>query len=343
MSELDNLLKDINKQYKDNIAFNGLERKDFVRIPFSSPRMNYITYGGIARNTITELSGEESSGKTTTALDLIKNAQKIFEQEDEGKRIVYIDAENTLDEEWASKLGVDISQLILIRPQDQTTEQILDIAEKVIETKEVGLVVIDSIAVMVPQQVYDESYEKKSYGGNSLPLTRFVSKIVPMLRKFDCTLIIINQVRQDLDNPYNEFKTTGGQALKHQCSLRLAFRQGKKLDDKGNEVNNSFENPSGHKVICHVLKTKICRPDRKLGFYTLNYLEGIDWVTDLIDVAMKYSFISQGGAWYYINDENGEVTEKFQGKLKLIERIKSDTEFTNNLLKLVNEQIKKFD
>lgn len=337
MSGLDTLLKDLNKQYKEEIGFKGLERKDFTRIPFTSPRMNYILYGGIARNTITELFGEEGSGKTTTALDLVKNAQIIFKKEKNNKKVVYLDAENTLDEEWANTLGVDISNLVMIRPQTQTTEQILDIAERLIQTNEVGMLVIDSVAVLVPQQIYEESYEKKNYGGNAASFTRFVSKIVPQLRKYDCTLLLINQVRQDINNPYNEFITTGGQALKHQCAVRLMFRRGELYDIKGNAVPNRFENPVGHQVKCSVVKTKICRPDRKLGFYTLNYLEGIDWQKDLIDCAIQFGIINQAGAWFYILDDNGEVISKHQGFNTLVKLIKSDETIKNYLLDKVNK------
>ena len=218
-----------------------------------------------------------------------------------------------------------------------------EVAEQVIETGEAGLVVIDSVAVLVPQQVYEESYEKKAYGGNSAPLTRFVSKIVPKLKKYDSTLILINQVRQDLDNPYNQYKTPGGQGLKHQCSLRLMFRKGDYFDTNGNKLNRSCENPSGNLVMCSILKSKICRNDRRLGYYTLNYLTGIDWVADLIDTALKFGFISQSGAWFYTWDDNGELIEKFQGKAKLIDRIKSDEKFTQELNDKVNREILKMD
>lgn len=343
MSELDTLLKNINKQYEEDIAFKGLERKDFTRIPFSSPRMNYVIYGGIARNTITELSGEEGSGKTTTALDLVKNMQQILKKEKSDKKVVYIDAENTLDEMWASKLGVNVDELVMIRPQEQTTEQILDIAEQIVKTNEAAMLVIDSIAVLVPQQIYEESYEKKSYGGNATALTRFVSKVVPLLRKYECTLILLNQVRQDINNPYNQYLTPGGQALKHQCSLRLAFRRGDFIDEKGNKIPNYSANPVGHKVMASVVKTKICRPDRKLGYYTLNYLQGIDWVTDLIEVAIECNLIAQAGAWYYLNDENGELIEKFNGKSKLVDRLKNDKELVEKINKWIEPFISRVD
>lgn len=336
MSELDNLIKDINKKYKNDIAFKGLERKDFDRIPFSSPRLNYMTYGGIARNTISEFFGPESSGKTTTALDVVKNAQTLLPK---SKKIIYIDVENLLDEKWAVNLGVKIEDLIVIRPQEQTAEEILDITKKIITTGEAWLVVLDSVGSMISGQIFGESYEKKSYGGIATPMTRFVNEIVSLLRKYDSTLLILNQVREDMDNPYNQFITPGGRALKHEASLRLIFRQGKYIDNDGNELNQKAENPAGVKIEVSMIKSKICRNDRRLGFYTLNYLEGVDWISDLIEVAMKYEYIQQSGAWFYIIDENGEQKEKFQGKLKLIDRIKTDKEFTQNLLKVINNLI----
>ena len=334
MSELDNILKDINKTYKDNIAFKGLERKDFDRIPFSSPRLNYMTYGGIARHTITEFFGAESSGKTSTALDVVKNAQAILPK---GKHIVYIDIENLLDEKWAEQLGVNIKDLILIRPQQQTAEQIFDISEKVICSGEAWLVILDSVGAMISGAIFEESYEKKSYGGIATPMTRFVNKIVSMLRKYDSTLLILNQVREDMDNPYNQFITPGGRALKHEASLRLFFRQGKYIDKDGNELSNKAENPAGHKIEVSMIKSKICRNDRRLGFYTLNYLNGVDWLTDLIEVAIKYEIVSQSGAWFSVFDENGEQIDKFQGKAKLIDKIKNDTQFKDKIMNLVNK------
>lgn len=344
MSELDVLLKKINKDMKEDIAFKGLERKEFNRIPFSSPRMNYILYGGIARNTIVELCGEEASGKTTTALDLIKNYQHL----EESKKVAYIDVENSLDEVWAERLGVNIDDLIVIRPQTQNTEQILTIIRELIETGEIGLVVLDSVAAMVPANVYEEDYDKKSYGGNALPLSRFVNQIASFLRKYDCTLILINQVREDLSSQYNQYITPGGKALKHSCSVRLMFRKGDLFDLQGNNVPNKYENPAGHKVMCSVLKTKICRWDRKLGFYTLNYMEGIDWVGDLIDCALKFNLINQAGAWFSVIDkQTGELKInsnneplKFQGLNKLITAVKEDEELKNYLWNEVDKLIK---
>ena len=340
MSELDNILKDINKKYKDEIAFKGLERKEFERIPFSSPRINYMTYGGIARNTITEFFGPESSGKTTTALDIVKNTQIILPK---GKSIVYVDIENLFDEKWAETLGVDIKKLILIRPQGQTAEDILDIAKRLICSGEVWLIVLDSVGCMVSGSIFDESYTKKSYGGIATPMTRFVNEVVSLLRKYDSTLLVLNQVREDMNNQYNQYITPGGMALKHEASLRMCFRRGKFLDKDGNELSNNAENPAGNKVETSIVKSKICRNDRKTGFYTLNYLIGIDWLSDLIDVALKYEVVTQSGSWFSAFDENGVFLDKFQGKLKLAERVKSDAEFKKKIQKALDEAMKKED
>lgn len=336
MSELDNLLKDINKKFKSDIAFKGLERKEFDRIPFSSPRLNYMTYGGIARNTITEFFGAESSGKTSTALDVVKNAQILCPKD---KYIAYVDVENLLDEKWAETLGVDISKLILVRPQEQPAEDILNICESLIASGSVWLLVLDSVGAMVSGAIFEEGYEQKSYGGVATPMTRFVSKIVSLLRKYDSTLLVLNQVREDMNNPYNQFITPGGRALKHEASLRLMFRQGKFLDADGNELSNKAENPAGHKVEVSLVKSKICRSDRRLGFYTLNYLNGIDWISDLIEVALKYNIIIQKGAWFNFVDDNGELIEKFQGKLNLANKVKQNEEFRNTILNLVNNKM----
>ena len=346
MSLLDNVIKDINKKYKEDIAFKGLDRLETTKIPFSSPRLNYLLYGGIPRNRIIELIGENGSGKTTTALDLVSNAQKIFKEEGQNKKVIYIDVENTLDEMWASLLGVDVDELVVIRPQTQTAEQILDIMIDLIKTNEVGLMVLDSVATMVSQNIFDESMEKKSMAGISAPLTRFVNLAVSLLTKHQCTLIIINQVRQDVTNPYNQFVTPGGEALKHQCSVRLNFRKDGYIDEDGNDVKQSCENPAGHYVKVNVVKSKVSRNDRKIGFYTLRYRTGIDWVNDLIDCGMKFNIINQAGAWFSVFDENGELKNKedgtpykYQGEAKLRAAIKEDEALKEYLLKEINKNI----
>ena len=356
MGKLDTLIKDFNKTYKEDIAFRGIPKRNTAKIPFSSPRANYMTYGGLPRGRIIEFAGEENGGKTTTALDVVANAQRLFVQEyaDElaeleaitkpskvekdrldylknrgPKQIVYADCENTLDEDWARLLGVDVDRMTLLKPQSQTAEQIFEMLLQAIETDEVGLVIIDSLGVMLSAQAYEKTMEERTYGGISMALTLFSKKAELMCSKYDCTLIGINQMREDMNSQYGGLTTTGGKAWKHNCSVRLMFRKGSYIDEKGNEVKRSHETPSGNIVQIDVAKTKIFKPDRRSGFYTLRYNTGIDRVADLIETALYYGFIQQGGSWFMINDANGVIMEddegepiRLQGKTNLAQFLK---------------------
>ena len=265
---LDDVIKQINKEFKKELAIKGIGEIKLKRIPFTSPRLNYETYGGIPRGRISMFAGKESSGKSTTALDIVKNAHYTFKNEYEtevnelqsklatldiiandksaakGKReeakkqipelkdrltyltkrgmlkIVYFDAEGTIDSDWARKLGVPVDEIYLVRLHTQTAEQFLDQVMKVIrDTDDVGLVVIDSIAVLVPQLTHGGSFEDKSMGGNAKVVTDFVNEACPVLGEKDIACIIINQARDDFKNPYADFSIPCGNGLKLASSL----------------------------------------------------------------------------------------------------------------------------
>ena len=147
-------------------------------------------------------------------------------------------------------------------------------------------------------------------------------------------------MRDDMNSMYGGKTTTGGKAWKHNCSLRLMFAKGDFIDKEGNKLNRSCEEPKGNKVLVSIVKTKVDKPDRKVGFYTLMYDYGIDEISDLVDVAIKYDIIHKAGAWFSIvdidtgeimTDENGE-TLKFQGQSSLVNFIKEN--------KVIYEEIK---
>ena len=374
MGKLDTLIKDFNKQYKEEIVARGIPRIETQKIPFSSPRANYMLYGGIPRGRIVEFAGEENGGKTTTALDIVANAQKLFQEEWENeiaeleaidkkkkeqqlrldyikargpKQIVYADCENTLDEEWAQKLGVDIDKLVLLKPQSQTAEQIFEMLLQMIDTDEVGLVVIDSLGVMLSAQAYEKTMEEKTYGGIAAALTLFSKKAELLCTKYNCTLIGINQMREDINSPYGGTITTGGKGWKHNCSVRLMFQKGAYIDERGNELRRSAESPAGNLVMIHIAKTKVCKPDRRVGFYTLRYDNGIDIIADTVEVALKYGIIQQAGAWFnfvdietgeIITDEEGEVI-KIQGKSNVIEYLKDNQYLLEEITNKINSKI----
>ena len=286
MSSLDDIIKGINKQFKKELAIKGIGELKIKRIPFTSPRLNYETYGGIPRGRISMFAGKESSGKTTTALDVAKNAQQLFQKEWEEEineinawieengskksvkteleekkerlkflqargplRVVYFDAEGTIDSDWATKLGVDTSEVYLIRLHTQTAEQFLDqVMQTIRDADNCGLVIIDSIAVLVPQLTHGESFEQKSMGGNAKVVTDFVNEACPVLGEKDIACIIINQARDDFKNPYADFSIPCGNGLKLASSLILTFQKGKLLDAAGNEQKQSYETPQGNVV-----------------------------------------------------------------------------------------------
>ncbi len=375
MGKLDLLVQDFNKKYKEEIAAKGIKRIETQKIPFSSPRINYMLYGGLPRGRLIEFAGEEGGGKTTSALDAAANAQYMFREEWENelqeleaiqkptkeqqtritylknrgpKQVVYADCENTLDEDWAALIGVDVSSMYILKPQSQSAEEIFEMVLNMIETDEVGLVVIDSFGVMLSAQAYEKTMEEKTYGGIAAALTLFSKKAVMLCQKTGTTLIGINQMREDMNSPYSAFKTTGGKAWKHNCSVRLMFQKGAYIDERGNELRRSAESPAGNLVMINIAKTKVCKPDRRVGFYTLNYDNGIDKVADTVEVAIKYGIIQQAGAWFSIIDiETGEIMEddtgeliKLQGKPNVIEYLKENeylfTEIYNKIKSLIN-------
>lgn len=365
MSKLDDIIKDINKHKKYDLISFGLKEKQYEKIHFTSERLNYMTYGGIPRGCLVEFSGLESSGKTSTALDLVKQAQRLFQNEfdtitediinnskdektkeqklaihnEKGvKKVIYADCENTLDERWAKIIGVDLDKLVILSPAEETAEELFEMFIGLLETGEVGLLVIDSLGVLVSAQAYEKSIEQRTYGGIAMALTTFSKKAVMLCQKHKTTIIGINQVREDIGNPYGGLTTVGGKAWRHNCMLRLMFDKGKFIDPYGNEISKTkAEEPAGNIVNIAIEKTKSCRPDRRRGCYHLSYKKGVDWCLDLIDLAIHLQIITQKGAWYYIYDNNNEIqiydnTElSFQGKAKLYDFLYNHLDYSKEL------------
>lgn len=349
MSSLDDLIKNVNKSLKEEVITYGLSSFSYQRIPFTSPRMNYCTYGGLPVGKLIEFYGENGGGKTTTALDAIANYQKLEELKAEAdpnytpRRVLYCDCENTLDYEWATKLGVNISPdaFILYRPTSQGAESIFEFICNAVNTGEIGFWVLDSIGVLVSQQEWDKTIEEKTYGGISKPLTLFSKKVEGLMQRHACTGIGINQIREDLNSMYGGKTTPGGIGWRHNCSVRMEFRKGKYLDEKGNELSKSAETPCGNVILMSMTKNKTCPPNRRTGEYSINYDIGVDYVRDLIDVAMKYGVIDKKGAWFTILDpDSGEVIrDKIQGQATLISLLEDESELLDSISNVVNSKL----
>lgn len=338
MSNLDIIIKDLNKKMNVGAISLGVAFQEVQKIPFSSCRLNYMTYGGIPIGRIAEFFGTDGSGKTTTAIDIAGQAQKLFPD----KKVLFVDIEHTFDPVWATKLGLNCDDLLYLDPDSMGAEEVFNIIIDIIDSGEISLCILDSIGAMVSMQANEKEIGERTYGGISMALTEFTKKITPVLARTQTSFIGINQARDDMNSPYGGTTTTGGKCWRHGCSTRLEFRKGNYIDEKGNNLSRACENPAGNIVNVSLIKSKVVRPDRKVGFYTLKYLEGIDYISDAVDVAIKLGLVNQAGSWFtLVEPETGEVKEKFQGKPKLVEYLKDNidvyTQLSNDIQTLLEE------
>ena len=338
-AKIESLMKSLNKEFGGNILHKGLANFDYERIPFTSPRLNFMTYGGIPMGKLVEFYGAEHSGKTTTSLDIVANYQLM----ENAKNVVYADLENTLDTVWATKLGVDVDDMFILNPTNQGAESIFEKLLELIETDEVGLVIIDSLGVMVSNQALEKSVEEKTYAGIAMGLTNFSKKAEMLCHKHNCTIIGINQVRDDLNSMWGGTTTTGGKAWKHNTAVRMEFRRGDFFDNNHKKLSRQAENPSGNYVEALLVKSKVCPSNRRRGFYTLDYMNGIDYLYDLVELAIYYGIVQQTGAWFKVVDINTDeiLLDKVQGQNKVYSALIDDEQLLAKVEQLVNEEITK--
>lgn len=349
MQSLDEVLKDINKKFGENVVKFGVDELTVDGVlSLGSLSADFCIYGGIPEGRIVEFSGAEGSGKTSNAFLVAASYQKeeIKRNPDHPRAIILLDNEGTADPVWAAKLGYDMSETavvktIIIRPEAQSAEEIFDMALAMLKTGEVGLLIFDSIATLVPQQIADESMEKQQMGGIAKALTRFANTAIGLLRKYKATLVAINQVRENISGYGDPLTTPGGRAWKHACSMRLMFKRGEFFDAEGNTLmKKDAQSPAGHVIEVYVLKTKTCRWDRKLGYMHLSYTQGIDWVWDMVDVATYFGYIINPaqGSFQLINPETGEIQcddsgeqIKIRGKKNLLQYFRDNLPVSKKL------------
>ena len=361
MSNLNEILKGITKKYGESVVKFGVEdlAVDGV-ISLGSPSADFSLYGGIPEGRIVEFSGAEGSGKTTTAFICAGMYQKKeLERNPENPRaIILLDNEGTADPIWAKTLGYDMSDsakvpTICIRPEAQSAEEIFDMALDMLKTGEVGLLIFDSIATLVPQQIAEESMEKQQMGGISKSLTRFANTAIGLLRKYKATLIAINQVRENMSGYGDPLVTPGGRAWRHACSSRIMFKRGDFFDEDGNKLQKKdAQSPAGHIVEMYILKTKTCKWDRKLSYYTLNYTRGIDIVADTVDVATHFGYIQNPaqGSFTVVDPSTGEIMKdsddkdiKIRGKKNLVDYFRNNLDVWKKIYDLCEEKLKQKD
>ena len=375
MANFNDIINRTKKSWSCPDLMDGFKKQVGQKLPFSSPLLNYSTYGGIPRNAITEFCGNPGGGKSTTAVDIAKNSIEIFQQEydekinklmkqiEKGnkeakaqladlqelgpKKVLYLDLEHTFDAKWSATLGIDNETIQLMQPPNVPAEDILETVQDLIQTGELGLVVLDSIPSLVTKQELEKKYGERTVAQLAGLLTVFCRKIIPILTRHECTLLLINQIRDNMDNPY-VVQTPGGKALKFYCSLRMLFKIGTPIDFLGNELPASAENPSGCIVTAKILKQKSAPWDRRNGSYYLMYQSGIRIDIDYAQLAVKkHGFIRKGGSWFTIcdpvtqepcEDEEGNII-KLQGMAKVYEYLQTNKEYFDTIKKFINANI----
>lgn len=270
--------------------------------------------GGLPRGRIVEIYGPESSGKSTIALTVITEAQKM------GLKCAYIDAEHALDPIYMTALGVDLDELIFSQPD--YGEQALEIVDRLVRSGEVGVVVIDSVASLIPKAELEGEMESAQMGLQARLMAKAMRKLVSAASETKTLLLFINQLRNKIGVMFGNPETTpGGMALKYAASVRIDLRKKEDLKDKSGDA-------IGIKVKAKIIKNKMA-PPLKITEFDILYGKGVDQFGCLFDLALGQGIFTQKGAWVYLDGENFA-----QGRDNAIEKLKLD----DKLVALIKEK-----
>lgn len=274
--------------------------------------------GGIPRGRIIEVYGPESSGKTTLAQHIVAECQK------KGGIAAFVDAEHALDPEYARNLGVNIDELLISQPD--TGEQALDITEELVRSGAVDVIVVDSVAALVPKAEIEGSMEDQQMGLQARLMSKALRKLTGIIGKTNTTVIFINQLRQKIGVMYgNPETTTGGNALKYYASVRMEIKRVEGLKGDGEDVGNH--------VRVRILKNKVAPPFRTAEF-DIMFGKGICKIGNILDVATNFDIVKKSGSWFSYGEE-----KLGQGRDKAKEYLAENPEMLAEIEKLIREKL----
>ena len=275
--------------------------------------------GGVPRGRIVEIYGPEASGKTTLALHVVASAQK------NGGDAAYIDVEHALEPAYAQALGVDIDSLLISQPD--TGEQALDITESLVRSGAVDVVVVDSVAALIPRSELEGEVGDTVVGALARLMSQAMRRLAGAISKNNCTGIFINQLRQKIGVMYGNPETTpGGLALKYYASVRLDVRRTETIKVNGENI--------GSRTRVKVVKNKVAPPFKEAEFDII-YGEGISRIGEIVDMGVKLDIIEKGGAWFTVNGQ------RIQGRDGVKEYLKSNPEICDDIEKQIRENADK--
>ena len=277
--------------------------------------------GGVPKGRIIEIYGPESSGKTTLALHILAEAQK------QGGEVAFVDAEHALDPVYAAALGVDTDNLLVSQPD--TGEQALEITDALVRSGAVDVVVVDSVAALVPKQEIEGEMGDTFVGLQARLMSQALRKLAGTINKTNCVVIFINQLRMKIGVMYgNPETTTGGNALKFYASVRLDVRRTEAIKEGGNVV--------GNKTRVKVVKNKVAPPFKE-AYFDIMYGQGISKWGELVDMAVQMDIVQKSGSWFSMGDErigqgSNSVKEYLMNNPEIAEKV--EAQVRENLMKM---------
>lgn len=321
LSSLKTILEKMDKTYgKGSVMMMGERSVEHVEvIPTGSLGLDVaLGIGGYPKGRIVEVYGPESSGKTTLTLHAIAEAQKA------GGIAAFIDAEHAFDRFYAEKLGVDVDHLVISQPDNG--EQALEIAENLIRSGAIDIIVIDSVAALTPKSEIEGEMGDSKMGLQARLMSQALRKLTGTISKTNCVAMFINQLREKIGVMFgNPETTTGGNALKFYASVRLDIRRGQQIKNGDSVI--------GNRTKVKVVKNKMAPPFRSTEFDVL-YGDGISRVGEIIDLGVEYEVIKKSGSWFSYND-----TKLGQGRDAVKDLLRDNPELAEEIEARVREKL----